>query len=146
MAAGSQSSWERLGLAPAARRLLVSVAIVLCAAPAHAGPEPCVLPTIQELRQIDTSTLAAHFGHDDRLLRNFVLFCYRNLADDVINGRGPYVDTLRTVFASACPDEPSLLRWLAAVLVDSETAVEFAHRVSVASYQIRGIRRTGENS
>lgn len=118
------------------RRCLTSIVVVLTllAAPAYASPA-CSLPSVAELLNMDSP--GEPLVQDDHLVRNFVLFSYRNVADDLINRQGAYLDTLKVVFAPACLDEPSLLRWLTALLHGSDSAVEFARRVAAASLQVR---------
>ncbi len=69
---------------------------------------------------------------DDATLREFAVFSYRDIAADLIDGNGPYLDTLLAVFADSCSDRATLISNFRDIIASSASAPDFARRLSAA--------------
>ncbi len=69
---------------------------------------------------------------DDAALREFAVFSYRDIAADLIDGSGPYLDTLLAVFADSCIDREPLLLEFREIVTASTSAPDFARRIADA--------------
>ena len=69
---------------------------------------------------------------NERALRDFALFSYRNIANDVLNGYGSYLDTITVSFGSVCLDPEQTRRWISVLLARSSLPTDFARRLGVA--------------
>jgi hypothetical protein len=102
------------------------------AAPLHADGGCPALPEIDKIMAVDVQSRTTQTYSDERALRDFALFSYRNIASDVLNGYGPYLDTLTVFFGSVCVDPEQTRRWIGALLARSGLATDFARRLAVA--------------
>lgn len=64
-----------------------------------------------------------------RTLRDFALFSHRRIGADLINKKGPYLDTL-TAALPHCGDGGLTLSWLRQVLAESGDTRLFAERIA----------------
>lgn len=69
--------------------------------------------------------------YEDDALREFVLYSYRGIAEDIVAGDGPYLVSLETLFGAHCGDGDALT-WLRAILRGAGTAPDFARRLALA--------------
>jgi hypothetical protein len=78
--------------------------------------------------------VAAGTGTQQQVLRQYAVFSYRNIADAVIMGRGPYLETLQELFAPACASAPVFNRWLQQLLLDTPGITDFARQLAAAHH------------
>ena len=101
--------------------------------PWQAQADGCAdLPVVPRVLALDEQTRTSRRYEEEQVLRQFALFAYRNLADDIVEGRGPYLDTLDRSFAAACADPAAFSLWLRELLRASESATDFSRRLAVA--------------
>lgn len=81
---------------------------------------------------IDDAPAASALGSEQRPLRDYALFSYRNIANDVVLGKGPYLQTLRELFAPACASPQHFNDWLRQTLLDASGTTDFARRIATA--------------
>jgi hypothetical protein len=109
--------------------IVVAIAV---AAPLHADGGCPALPEIDKIMAADAQSKATQTYGNERALRDFALFSYRNIANDVLNGYGPYLDTITASFASVCVDREQTRRWISMLLARSSLPTDFARRLAVA--------------
>jgi hypothetical protein len=114
-----------------------SAAVLLAAAGiAASSPEPAnscdALPPIAHVVAADERSRNADPIAKERELRDFGLFWYRNLASDVVDGRGLSIEVLTESFRPACKDDAQLLAWLRALLLASSSGTDFSRRLALA--------------
>jgi hypothetical protein len=102
----------------------------LCVQAAQAACTP--LPTLDEIHALDARTRDSQAYEQERMLREFVLFSSRKLANDIINGSGPYLDTIASFFPLDCADDSKRRQWLRDVLANAESGPAFARQLSIA--------------
>lgn len=106
---------------------------VLLLLPWQAQAGTCAgLPVVSEVLALDQQTRTSRRYEEEQVLRQFALFAYRDLADDIVEGRGPYLDTLDLGFAAACADPAEFSAWLRELLRASDSAADFSRRLAVA--------------
>jgi hypothetical protein len=93
------------------------------------------LPSIAQVLADDERLRDTHGFEEERVLRNFALFWYRNLATDLVDGNGAGFDVLAEAFRPACPQREALLVWLRELLLASETGTDFSRRLAMARAQ-----------
>jgi hypothetical protein len=116
------------------------VALLLTASdplPAAAADACADLPSATLVAQLDGRSQDARLFEPDRELRQLVLYCYRNLADDIVNGRGLYLEALAHRFRRICANDDALLAWLRLMLRDAKDAPELSRRMAVALHLTR---------
>ncbi len=72
---------------------------------------------------------SAQAAEPDLALRDFVLFSHRKITDDLVQGKGVYLDTLLTRLA-ACGARKATLDWLRQLAIDTADTSEFADRIA----------------
>jgi hypothetical protein len=98
-----------------------------------AADPPCpALPSIAQVVADDERLREERGFEEERHLRDFSLFWYRNLANDLVDGRGPAYDVLADAFGPACADRNVLLAWLRELLLASQTGADFSRRLAMA--------------
>jgi hypothetical protein len=109
--------------------IVVAIAV---AAPLHADGGCPALPEIDKIMAADAQSKTTQTYSNERALRDFALFSYRNIANDVLNGYGPYLDTITASFGSVCVDPEQTRRWISVLLARSSLPTDFARRLAVA--------------
>lgn len=112
--------------------LLVPFAAVV---PVRAHAQCGGLPSIATVVEVDRQTKSTVSFPRERELRDFALFAYRNLAGDIFNRRGPYLEALEGAFAAVCKDRVAFTAWLRDLLLKGESATDFARYLVVAHDQ-----------
>lgn len=64
-----------------------------------------------------------------RTIRDFALYSHRRIAEDLIQKRGPYLDTLIAYFPN-CQDREAKLTWLRQLLASTSDTRVFAERIA----------------
>jgi hypothetical protein len=114
-------------------RILAAIVVAIAvAAPLHAEGGCPALPEIDKITAADAQSKTTQTYSNERALRDFALFSYRNIANDVLNGYGPYLDTLTVSFGSVCLDPEQTRRWISVLLAQSSLPTDFARRLGVA--------------
>jgi hypothetical protein len=90
------------------------------------------LPKIDKVMAADAQSKTTQTYGNERALRDFALFSYRNIANDVLNGYGAYLDTITASFSSVCADPGQTRRWISMLLARSSLPTDFARRLAVA--------------
>ena len=72
---------------------------------------------------------------DKKIVRDFALFSYSHLCNDIINGGGHYLQTLYSLLGIAEESRKTMLKDLMAILMQEERVAEFA--MKLADYKIR---------
>jgi hypothetical protein len=114
-------------------RILAAIVVAIAvAAPLHAEGGCPALPEIDKITAADAQSKTTRTYSNERALRDFALFSYRNIANDVLNGYGPYLDTITVSFGSVCLDPEQTRRWISVLLAWSSLPTDFARRLGVA--------------
>jgi hypothetical protein len=71
----------------------------------------------------------AALSADARTIRDFALYSHRRIAEDLIQGRGPYLETLLAYFPQ-CEDRATKLAWLRQLLASTSDTRIFAERIA----------------
>jgi len=98
----------------------------------HADGGCPALPEIDKIMAADAQSKTTQTYSNERALRDFALFSYRNIANDVLNGYGLYLDTITVSFGSVCVDPEQTRRWISVLLARSSLPTDFARRLAVA--------------
>jgi hypothetical protein len=114
-------------------RILAAIVVAIAvAAPLHAEGGCPALPEIDKITAADAQSKTTQTYSNERALRDFALFSYRNIANDVLNGYGPYLDTITVSFDFVCLDPEQTRRWISVLLARSSLPTDFARRLGVA--------------
>ena len=130
---------------------MVRIAARWCAAAILAGGSASAwagrcdaLPAVDRVLAVDARDREQRTYPQEQVLRDYALHAYRNIAGDVIDGRGPHLDTLRAVFAPVCGEPAALGAWLRDLLSDSASATDFARRMVIGrDLAVRGDETPG---
>ena len=90
------------------------------------------LPTVSQVVELDERFHTVRSYQAERDARQFALFAYRNIADDVVTGHGPYLETLNEVFKPICSQPLVLLWWLRQLMAESQSPPEFSRRIAIS--------------
>jgi len=112
--------------------LAAIVVAISVAAPLYAEGGCPALPEIDKILATDAQSKTTRTYSNERALRDFALFSYRNIANDALNGYGPYLDTITVSFGSVCVDPEQTRRWISVLLARSSLPTDFARRLAVA--------------
>ena len=112
--------------------LEAAVLAIALATPLLAKGECPNLPAIDTILSKDAESHTTQTYSDQRVLHDFALFSYRNIANDVLNGYGPYLDTITVSFGSFCTDPQETRRWISVLLARSSLSTDFARHLAVA--------------
>jgi hypothetical protein len=112
--------------------LAAIVVAIAVAAPLHADGGCPALPEIDTIMAADARSKTTQTYGNERALRDFALFSYRNIANDVLNGYGPNLDTITVSFGSVCVDPEQTRLWISDLLARSSLPTDFARRLAVA--------------
>lgn len=103
------------------------------------GPLVLLLVCSMTAEACDCSRLDSHIASefpqpeilssDAKAIRDFVLFSHRKIAEDAIQNRGMYLDTIID-YLQECGDKPRKMKWLRQALVDTADTVVFANRIA----------------
>jgi hypothetical protein len=69
------------------------------------------------------------FSSDAKTIRDFALFSHRKIAEDTIQNKGLYLETILDYFQT-CDDRSRKMKWLRQELVDTADTVVFANRIA----------------
>lgn len=114
------------------------VAVSLPSSPGLAAGRCDSLPAAETVARLDDESRTSRSYEAQRPLREFALYSYRSIANDLVDGRGPYLEALSAPFAEACPDESARLSWLRRMIVAAPSSAGFARRMGVALALVRG--------
>ena len=114
------------------RGIFAAIVVAIAVAPLHADGACPALPEIDKIMAADAQSKNTQTYSNERALRDFALFSYRNIANDVLNGYGPYLDTITVSFGSVCLDPEQTRRWISVLLARSSLPTDFARRLAVA--------------
>lgn len=112
------------------RNALCGVLLLACAGQAQANCS--LLPSPQQVDTRDQHDRTVRSYAAENALREFALYAYRGIANDVVNGYGPYLETIHSQFVFTC-DEPAVFTaWLRMILVAAPSVADFARHLAVA--------------
>lgn len=69
-----------------------------------------------------------------RMIREFVLFSYDHVADDIINGKGVYFETLFSLLEIKTEEKADSLKDILKILMENERIPDFSN--SIAAYYV----------
>jgi hypothetical protein len=108
-----------------------AVALASPAAPATAVTSCHALPPVGDVLAEDDRMRSVRGFEEERELRDFALFWYRNVANDLANGHGDSIEVFAHAFRPACADRVVVVRWLRDLLLAPGTATDFSRRVAM---------------
>jgi len=71
---------------------------------------------------------------DHKAIRDFVLYNYAHVADDIINGKGIYLDTLAALLEIGDSQKEAWRKGLLVILLEKEIILEFSNCVAGYAY------------
>lgn len=114
---------------------LVHLTALLCVSASFAAAQPSPgCRDFAELQRVRSPAATDQAGAraEEAGLREYAVFSYRNIANDLIDGNGPYLDALLAAFAEPCTERTALIAELRRLLAASKSAPDFARRVAIA--------------
>ncbi|MES2490159.1 MAG: hypothetical protein V4607_10230 [Pseudomonadota bacterium] len=111
------------------RNALCGVLLLACAGQAQANCS--LLPSAQQVDAQDQLDRTVRGYATENALREFALYAYRSIANDVVNGYGPYLETIHSQFAFTCSEPAAFTAWLRVILVTSPSVADFSRHLVV---------------
>jgi hypothetical protein len=108
--------------------LVCSLLVNICCAYAQstAGSGDCLPSATDKPVLVSTETAL----ENRKLIRQFVLFNYRHLADDLLVGEGMYLDTLYGLYAENVRDKSRFIVFAKSLLLETADIPDFARKLS----------------
>jgi hypothetical protein len=136
--AGRRSTETAGNFAVAMLALVAALALVVGGGrPSFAGDRCASLPEVSLVAALDDNSRTTRTFDAERELTGFALYSYRNIAGDIINGQGPYLDALADPFRKTCERSSVLLDWFRRMLAASGSATDFSRRMGIALACVR---------